>query len=285
MNISTKAKIYLASLINYPIIFIVNKIFGTSTRRVKRKGILWELDLTEGIDFSIFLFGLFEKETSDAIRRLVGNNSVVIDIGANIGAHTLPMAKLVGKKGKVYAIEPTNYAYSKLKNNLLFNKNLDEKVQADHIILTNNDDKARVKGLYSSWPLSVKTKKDQRHSVHQGILMSISGAKEKTLDDYVAINNIVLLDLIKLDVDGNELDVLGGAKGTLKRFKPIIIMELAPDQYNNKNDFLEVVDMLSSMGYKYYSLNEMLQYPSKPQELIENIPTNGSINVVARVVK
>jgi FkbM family methyltransferase len=285
MNISTKAKIYLASLINRPIVFIFNSVFGTRIRKVERRGVFWELDLTEGIDFSIFLFGLFEKETSQAIRRLVTNNSIVIDIGANIGAHTLPMAELVGKEGKVYAIEPTNYAYSKLTNNLLINKGLSKRVQADQIILINNGGEGKVKDLYSSWPLSAGTKDSQRHSVHQGVLRTISGAGEMTLDDYVSMNNLVSLDLIKLDVDGNELEVLKGAKNVLKKMKPTLIMELAPEQYDNQNDFLKVVEILVSEGYRYYSLDEKTQYPIEPHALIRNIPTNGSINVVARAVK
>jgi len=284
MNISTKSKIYFASLINRPFIFIFDSLFGTKIRKVERRGILWELDLTEGIDFSIFIFGQFEKETSQAIRRLVTNNSMVIDIGANIGAHTLPMAKLVGKKGKVYAIEPTKYAYSKLTKNLLINKSLSKRVQSDQIMLINNDGKGKVKDLYSSWPLSVRSKDEKRHSVHQGVLRSISGAEENTLDSYVSINNITSLDLIKLDVDGNELDVLSGANNILKNLRPVIIMELAPSQYDNQNDFLKVVDILMSAGYRYYSLDEAYQYPSEPYALIESIPTNGSINVVARVV-
>ena len=66
--------------------------------------------------------------------------------------------------------------------------------------------------------------------------------------------------------------------------KPVIIMELAPEQYDNQSDFIKVVEMLVSFGYKYYSLNEKIQYPSDPYALIKNIPKNGSINVVARAV-
>jgi len=151
-------------------------------------------------------------------------------------------------------------------------------------MLINNDGKGKVKDLYSSWPLSVRSKDEKRHSVHQGVLRSISGAEENTLDSYVSINNITSLDLIKLDVDGNELDVLSGANNILKNLRPVIIMELAPSQYDNQNDFLKVVDILMSAGYRYYSLDEAYQYPSEPYALIESIPTNGSINVVARVV-
>ena len=51
------------------------------------------------------------------------------------------------------------------------------------------------------------------------------------------------------------------------------------------NDFLKVVEILVSEGYRYYSLNEKTQYSIEPHVLIKNIPTNGSINVVARALK
>ena len=124
MNFSTKTKIFIASVISNPFVWFVKSIFDSKITNVKRKGIYWELDLDEGIDFSIFIFGFFEKETSRALDRLVNKGSVVIDIGANIGAHTLPLARLVGKKGKVYAIEPTKYAYRKLIKNLSLNNDI-----------------------------------------------------------------------------------------------------------------------------------------------------------------
>jgi len=282
MNISTKAKIYLASIINRPIVLIFNRLFGTSIRKVKRRGILWELDLVEGIDFSIFIFGFFERDTSKAIKRLVNSGDVVIDIGANIGAHTLPISKLIGDKGKVYAVEPTNYAYKKLINNLLINDIFSKNVQADQIILTNGNNKGVIHNLYSSWPLTSKNV-DQKHNVHQGVLRTISGATEVSLDNYLLNNNITSLDLIKLDVDGNELGVLSGAKNVLKEMKPVIIMELAPEQYDNENDFMEVIKILVLAGYNFYSLNEKFKYPNAPLDLVGYIPKNGSINVVARV--
>jgi FkbM family methyltransferase len=284
MILSTKSKIFIASVISRPLVFFFEKILRHKKVKAKRRGIFWELDLTEGIDFSIFIFGLFEKETSKAIRRLVNSDSIVIDIGANIGAHTLPISRLIGEKGKIYAIEPTDYAYNKLKRNLLINKNLVKKVQADQIVLINSESKSEIHNLYSSWPLTRKSD-NQKHSVHQGVLKTISGAKKTTLDNYVFKNKITSIDLIKLDVDGNELEVLGGSKNVLEKIKPTIIMELAPEQYNDKNDFMKAMSILVSAGYRFYSLDEKFQYPSEPLDIISYVPTNGSINVVAKVVE
>ena len=73
------------------------------------------------IDFAIYLGGMFERNTALALRKLVRPSSLVLDIGANIGAHTLRLANLVGSSGRVFAFEPTDFAYSKLQANLDLN--------------------------------------------------------------------------------------------------------------------------------------------------------------------
>jgi len=54
---------------------------------------------------AIFAFGSFKRETARALKKLVTPGSIVLDIGANIGAHTLNLGRLVGPTGKVYAFE------------------------------------------------------------------------------------------------------------------------------------------------------------------------------------
>ena len=80
-----------------------------------RQGLTWQLDLREGIDLSIYLLGRFEPSTVRCYTRLVNPGDVVLDVGANIGAHTLPLARLVGEAGRVIAFELTRYAFLKLQ--------------------------------------------------------------------------------------------------------------------------------------------------------------------------
>src|SRR4030095_4914874 len=88
-----------------------------SQTEVVRDGLRWQLDLCEGIDLALYL-GIFETDSVSVVRRLLEPGAVVLDIGANIGAHTLPMARRVGPNGKVYAFEPTQFAFQKLQNNI-----------------------------------------------------------------------------------------------------------------------------------------------------------------------
>jgi FkbM family methyltransferase len=277
--ISTKLKILIASFAQKIINLFYKDVSNISS---VRNDIHWSLDLKEGIDFSIFIFGYFEKQTTETLDRLIKKNYVIIDIGANIGAHTLHMAKNVGDKGKVYAIEPTNYAFNKLERNIAINPAINSRVIAKQLLLISENNKDTItNGVYSSWPL-VRVK--NRHHVHRGIEMSISGAEKSTLDNMVIDQQISKIDIIKLDVDGNELDILIGGQKSIIEFKPVFVMELGPDQYENNNNFDRVVRLMVSWGYGFYSLDEIVKYPDDSILLRKIIPEMGSINVVAKIV-
>ena len=74
---------------------------------------------------------------------------IVIDIGANIGSVSLVLAKMIDKV-KIFAIEPTIYAYDKLSNNLKLNKDLINKVFLRQLFIS---DQKRPEKVWSSWSL------------------------------------------------------------------------------------------------------------------------------------
>ena len=77
----------------YRVVRAGRAIIGRTDRDiVVRGGINYELDLSQGIDFAIYLGNIYERQTRAALRRLVSPASLVLDIGANIGAHTLHLA-------------------------------------------------------------------------------------------------------------------------------------------------------------------------------------------------
>jgi tRNA G37 N-methylase Trm5 len=121
MILTTRTKISLAALA-YRTIAAGRAIVGKNDyATVRRGGLTWALDLREGIDFSIFLLGAFERSTVRTLKKLARPESVVFDIGANIGAHTLGLARNVGPAGRVFAFEPADFAFEKLKRNLALN--------------------------------------------------------------------------------------------------------------------------------------------------------------------
>src|SRR5260370_12164484 len=120
--LTTKKKVLLAALA-YRVVAAGRGLVGKDNlATVRRGGLKWRLDLSEGIDFSIYLLGSFERSTVLALQKLVRHSDVVFDIGANIGAHTLGLARSVGPSGRAFAFEPPGFAVAKLRGNLGFKR-------------------------------------------------------------------------------------------------------------------------------------------------------------------
>lgn len=245
---------------------------------VRRRGVQWQLNLREGIDLAIYIFGYFEYETVRAYRRLLKPGDTVLDIGANIGAHTLHLARCVSPSGKVIAFEPTAYAYNKLRQNIALNPALAGLIQAEQIMLVTSDTKQVKPQLYSSW--QIHDTAAGTHPKHGGRLMDTTGAHNLTLDSYIAEHNIGAISLIKMDVDGHECQVLRGARNILQRDKPILLMELMPYGLDEAGASLdELLKILLEHGYSLYDLDGRTSLPNN-SSIQQHIPPAGGINVL-----
>jgi FkbM family methyltransferase len=257
-------------------------LLGRSNREIAtRNGATYELDLSQGIDFAIYLGNIYERQTRATLRRLVKPGSLVLDIGANIGAHTLHLAQLVGSHGRVLAFEPTDFAFRKLSRNLELNPELRKRVTANHCFLTSTDAEAVPSAIYSSWPL---IEESGLHAKHLGREMRTEAARARSLDSVLAEFGGPPVQLVKLDVDGFECDVLRGATTLLSDVKPIFVMEIAPYVLDERGASLE--DLLSYFvprGYGFYDEKHGKPLPSSADELRRLVSDGEGINVVARV--
>ncbi len=279
--LKTKQKIKLARLVQI-LVMAVRTVAGRGSHtRTTRSGLQWQLDLNEGIDFSIWLLGSFEPETVRCHRQIVRPGDVVLDIGANIGAHTLFLAQEVGPAGRVIAFEPTDYAFAKLNRNVGLNPGLSNRVQCLQFLLGEADlPGVTGKPLYSSWPLK---EEGDLHHLHQGRLMTTTGASTRTLDSAIAGLALPRVDCIKLDIDGAECAMLRGASQVLTRWHPTIIMELAPYVLEEKGTSLgELVGLLATHGYGLADAASGRALAMDAVALQALIPPGASLNVVAR---
>jgi FkbM family methyltransferase len=276
--LSTKTKIALAAFVHH-IVTGLRQLGGLGLEvEVKRSGIRWMLDLDEGIDFSIWLLRAFEWRTVQAYTKFVRPGMTVLDIGANIGAHTLPLAKLVGSQGRVMAIEPTAWATSRLKANAALNPSLAGNILIRQVMLVDRDDTALVDALYASWPL----RGNDVHPHLRAQAKSTDGAEALTLDALLERDRLGRVDLVKLDVDGHECSVLRGGMKMFKRDRPVLFIELQPYILVEAGHSIdELLALLAECGYRIYWLGTKTPLPMDPVALQRLIPETGSINAVA----
>ncbi|MBB4480087.1 FkbM family methyltransferase [Rhizobium etli] len=278
--LSTSNKILIARNLSKAVLFVRGCVGLPATVIAKRRGVNWSLDLRDGVDFAIYLLGGFEVRTLDRYRELIDDGDLVLDIGANVGSHTLPLAQLVGGAGKVISFEPTAHAFAKQKANISLNPTLAQRIDAHQMMLMASASEAMPEAVYSSWPLEIA---EDLHCEHHGRLMSTEGARLGTLDETLRDLGVGKVDFIKLDVDGNELAVLLGATVTLKKFQPRIMLELAPYVYaDNPGDFDRLLQLLWEGGYEIGEMASGRKLPEDADKVRAMIPEGGGMNVLVR---
>ena len=241
-----------------------NRIIHTSIG-----GINYKLHLGEVIDLCIYL-NRYEPDVTAAIEKLCRPGFTVLDIGANIGAHALRLSKIVGASGRVYAFEPTDYAYQKLIHNISLNQF--NNIIPVQIALSDKNLLQQSIHFKSSWPTSGK-------SVEQESIVDFI-----KLDDWCNKENIEHVDLIKLDVDGNEYSLIKGAEYMLTNHHPIILMEVWGPNFsdNSKNPYAA----LKKLGYRFFHIDTGKEY-KRIDDLKAIVSLNGklsdhSFNIIAR---
>lgn len=243
-------------------------------------GINYELDLREVIDSQIFYAGSREPNTSKTLEMLCRKGDLVLDIGANIGSHTLPMAKMVGESGEVIAFEPVPWAIRKLKRNLSLNAF--QNVMLEQVALSDVNHLGVKMQFRASFKIEAGQGVDPQGKINEDWWHECEhvSTRMQTLDSYVEERGLGRVKLIKLDVDGFEGKVLRGAQRLLARDKPILIMEVAPAWLEMRGDSaLGVTSQLLELGYRCFSEVAFNEY-ANVRQMIEEIPPNSGLNVV-----
>lgn len=248
------------------------------------KGVTLELDLGELIDYEIYREGCFEKETHDRLNELISPGMTILDIGANVGAHTFFMAQKTGPNGHVYAFEPASYAFRKLSNNANLNPSL--KVSLINAGLSSTPQRNVKCTTFSSWRIDDSSKAG---TIDHSVMKNAKGREDNIdlipLDHWIQEHKIPKISLIKLDIDGNELDFFNGATLTLAEHKPIILFEWAEGILNDRGysgtDLLTILDRL---GYRFeFENGEKTDIPSATKAIQAGYKNNPihSVNLIA----
>lgn len=281
--LTTKQKVRLASLLSRSLILARRLVGRSPVVEVNRQGANWCLDLREGIDLALYLNG-YRTIPSRALEQVTDGDSV-IDVGANIGACTLELAQRVGDGGRVFALEPTVYAYGKLQRNLALNPAFNQRVVAWQAFSNADSSDSVPEAVPSSWPLDASGSNDL-DPVHCGRDNSTEGARNMSLNDVLPhLPEGSVLRLVKIDVDGHELEVLKGAREVLRTHQPVLVIEIAPYVYRDDYQVLDdILELLVEEGYGLEEADSGARVEMNAKYIRSIIPEGAGTDFIGRKV-
>lgn len=270
----TRIKIFLAKILYKTVTLFV----GKEKKTIKRGGVTYEVDLSEGIELSLYLFGSFQKHITKNAFLTIKDNFTIIDIGANVGLMTLQFAKLV-PNGKVYSFEPTFYALERLKKNLALNPEISKNVSVINSFVSEKSSDNPNIIAFSSWKVNGE-KDENNHPVHLGTPKATEGVPAISLDDFTSTHQIEKIDFIKIDTDGHEYEVFKGAKHAIAKYRPKIIFEIGLYVMDEKNiSFDFYFNYFKDLNYKLYDTKTDVEITLSNYK--SYIPKNGSTDLIA----
>lgn len=184
----------------------------------------------------------YEKQFLETIYEIVPVDGMIIDVGANIGNHTIFFSSVMGQS--VLAIEPIERNFKLLKDNV--RNNCIENVLLINVALSDKEGLLKFKQMHTNncGSFSAQINTDEFISDE-----TIDMSKAVTLDKLIYEADIKdKINLIKIDVEGMELAVLGGAIDTIKNNLPIIACECS-----THTEYLQVASFLDKFNYRVLS--------------------------------
>ncbi len=270
----TRIKIFGAKILyKFTTLFV-----GKHKRVIVRDGVNYEVDLAEGIELSLFLFGKFQSHITNNPFLKIKPDFTIIDIGANVGLMTLQFAKLV-PQGKVYSFEPTNYALERLKKNLGLNPDLARKVAVINSFVSEHSSSNPDIIAYSSWKVNGE-RGENDHPVHLGTPKTAEGVPATSLNDFVEKQQIEKIDFIKIDTDGHEYEVFKGADKAIAKYRPRIIFEIGLYVMDEKKiNFDFYYNYFKTLNYKLVDTKTSVEINLENYK--KYIPLKGSTDLIA----
>jgi FkbM family methyltransferase len=226
--------------------------------------IKFHLNLDEYVMRQIYLFDIYEKPYVKLLTHLT-NIKTIFDIGANIGNYTLSFAKAYSN-ATIHAFEPNTINFNRLQENISLNNFKNIRLNKKGL----SNEKGELKLFFDDKNMGAST------------LANGSGNKTEiisliTLDEYCQSNNIQQIDLLKIDIEGGELNCLKGGKEILKQSKNTTIQLEIDSGHCKRMGYTsnELFQFLVDLEFKPFLLNKFGKL--KP---ITQLPDNFIGNVI-----
>lgn len=168
--------------------------------------------LDNGITQDLLYNNIREPYANNALLGLIKPGDVVVEIGANMGYYALQEAKVVGDKGKVYAIEPVSENILRLRENMI--RNQYKNIELFEMAIGNTNGEALLYRTKESNLCSLSERANRHYD--QCYIVPV-----QTLDRFMEGKRYP--NLIRMDIEGYEYEALWGMQGILEQDKPLVI--------------------------------------------------------------
>lgn len=227
--------------------------------RGKFQGVEYILRMAQGnfIETSVLRDGNWEPHIIELMASYLQNpNQVMLDIGANIGATSVPLAKKYNQT-QFYLFEPHPQAFSDLQKNCNYNKLANVKLMNAAV-----SNKSGVMQFYASTDadkLGLSSTKPN-HDIKQYNLIEVPSV---CIDEQCAdITDPIAV--IKIDTQGTELDILKSATNTIAKHRPVIFFEFEsdyfPDLQEERQVKMEILDFFKLHRYDLFCMQRINAY-------------------------
>ncbi len=232
-----------------------------------RYNLRMELNTGEFLQSHLYLFGSYELPTVRFIRRLIHNNAVCFDVGAQIGYLTLVMAS-ANPTCKVYSFEPESANAERFLRNVQLNN-----LQNVTLIRKAISDHPHMIKLFLSADHNSGTHSTVASDPNVGT--AFIEVPATTIDEQVKELQVHAIDLIKLDIEGAELEAIQGAQTVLTTLRPTLVIELA-ETIQQARGFSTVAfkSYMNDFGYSAYSIHSngaLSEVPANIPHVMENV--------------
>lgn len=213
-------------------------------------------------------------------KEFIKKGDLIIDIGANIGDLTVPMAILAGQEGITLAFDPNPFVFDILLKNAALNKNTTNIIPLQFAITEKEEDFFYIssEASFSNGGLSKTKKSIHGKYVYPDIVKSINLETFITKNYAVKLNN---LSFIKVDAEGYDKEIIKSIKPLISKIKPVLVAESFGKATNYAK--LDLYNTIEDLGYSIYymedfSIDAERIHLQKPQDILK---WGETINILA----
>jgi FkbM family methyltransferase len=195
---------------------------------------------------ALYISGIYEPSTLLALKRVLPPDAVFVDAGANAGLFAMMASRWVGPDGKVYAIEPSDREYKRLLDHLDLNHLTN--VKPTRVALSDQN---------ASAPLRIAPFPNAGHNTLGSFAYPdvptahFETVETITLDRFAVLHQLRRIDAIKMDIEGSEFRAIVGATDVLRRFRPVLCVEISAGALAGSGATAEqVIDVITAAHYR-----------------------------------